>query len=242
MIATTAYPNIEQYARFDFDELCAEVDKKWNLDPQLIKIDIDEEIIEETIKSVFHITGTFLIEGLEFTLSYDCIDDINEDELIFDELTMYDLHDAYMHRYYESMNMHHDAQYFKDRLDRRGVKASTAIMAAEDDPFADMGFDDEDDDALADVQDSDSISENIDDMADTLDELSDSLKDFEEDSIDIEKENNISDHLIAECEKCHGVFITAVVESDQKIDKISGICPLCDEDCDQYLYWVIKEL
>lgn len=61
-----------------------------------------------------------------------------------------------------------------------------------------------------------------------------------EDPINIEIENNISDHYIAECEKCQGVFISATIESDQKISKVTGECPLCGEESDQYLKWVIK--
>lgn len=237
----TAYPEIERYAKSDFDELCAQADKQWSFDPQLLNIDIKEDIIEEGIKSVFHITGTFMIEGLEFTLSYNCVDDQNEDELIFDELTKYDLHDAYMHRYYMSMNQPYDAKHFEDRLKSRGVKASTAIMAADDDPFDDMGFDEPEGEDIP-VDDADDISDSIDDMSDTLDDLSDALHQFEDDDVDIDTENNIENHLIAECEKCHGVFITAVLQSDQAIEKISGTCPLCDTDCDQYIYWVINKI
>lgn len=119
------------------------------------------------------------------------------------------------------------------------------ILAAEDDPFADMGFDEpevDDNSELEPQDDPDSVEDSLDDMADTLDDLNDTLKDFEEDDIDIETENNIDDHYIAECEKCHGVFITSVIESDQELEKISGVCPLCDEECDQYLKWVIKEI
>lgn len=119
------------------------------------------------------------------------------------------------------------------------------ILAAEDDPFSDMGFDEPevDDTDEPNLQDDpDSVEDSLDDMADTLDDLNDALKDFEEDDIDIETENNIDDHYIAECEKCHGVFITSVIESDQELEKISGVCPLCDEECDQYLKWVIKEI
>lgn len=114
----------------------------------------------------------------------------------------------------------------------------------DDDEFDDMGFDDESESNEDEetVKDSDSPADSLDDMADTLDEINDSLEDFKEDNVDIEVDNNISDHYIAECEKCHGIFITAVTESDQKIERISGTCPLCDEDCDQYLKWIIRNV
>lgn len=246
MNPSTAYPNIEQYARFDFEEICSEADETWNFDPQLLDIDITETIVEEGVKSDFLITGKFLIEGLEFTLSYHCIDDINEDELIFDEITKYDLHDAYMHRYYMSMNQPYDAEEFSNRIESRGnvnIESSTAILAADEDPFADMGFDDSEDinEELSELS-SDTPEEALDDITDTLDEINDSLEDFQEDNVDIELENNISNHYIAECDKCKGVFITAVELSDQSIEKISGVCPLCEEDCDQYLKWYITEV
>lgn len=120
-------------------------------------------------------------------------------------------------------------------------KKNITAAVDDDDEFDDMGFDDLEDETQAE-QDSDSAADSLDDMADTLDEISDSLEDFQEDSTDIDVNNNIADHYIAECEKCHGVFITAVTESDQKIERISGTCPLCDQDCDQYLKWVIKDV
>ena len=119
---------------------------------------------------------------------------------------------------------------------KKNIKA-----AVDDDEFDDMSFD-EPESETQDEKDADSAADSLDSMADTLDEISDSLEDFQEDTTDIDVNNNISNHYIAECEKCHGVFITAVTESDQKIDRISGTCPLCDQDCDQYLKWVIKDV
>lgn len=122
-----------------------------------------------------------------------------------------------------------------------------AIEAADDlddSEFDDMSFDEPEADSAEDADEkpaADSATDSLNDMADTLDEINDSLEDFKEDNVDIDVDNNITDHYIAECEKCHGIFITAVTESDQHIERISGTCPLCDEDCDQYLKWVIKD-
>lgn len=246
MNAKTAYPLIERYAETDFDEILAQANKKWTFDGKLIDIDITEEILEEGVESKYYITGIFEIDGLTFSLTYHCYDNINEDELIFDEIYPQDLHDAYMHRYYMSMNQKWDAKDFKDKLESKGLKtnayveSATSITAAdedEDDPFSDMEFEDE----QAPVADDGDISDNIDDLSDTLDDISDSLEDFKEDNVDIELDNNISDHYIAECEKCKGVFITSITESDMELEKISGICPICDEECDQYLKWVIRD-
>lgn len=108
---------------------------------------------------------------------------------------------------------------------RRYVRA-----AAEDEDFLD-DFDDEDADGIMDA---------IDDVADNVEDLQDAIDDIDEDEVDIAVNNNIADHYIAECDRCGGIFISAVVESDQEIDHVSGVCPLCNKETDQYLKWVIK--
>ena len=55
------------------------------------------------------------------------------------------------------------------------------------------------------------------------------LKRFQEDDPSIEMENNIENHYIAECESCGGIFISAILESDQEIDHVTGVCPLCEK-------------
>ena len=94
---------------------------------------------------------------------------------------------------------------------------------------------------LDDDFDEDSIGENIDDIADSVEELQDDMEDVEEDSVDIEIDNNIDGHYIAECSSCHGIFISPVVETDQDIECISGVCPLCNKHSDQELKWVVKD-
>ena len=104
------------------------------------------------------------------------------------------------------------------------------IKAAEDD------FEDFDD-----VDDADGIIDAIDDVADNIEDLQDAIDDVDEDDVEIAINNNIADHFIAECDRCNGIFISAVVDSDQIIDHVSGICPLCGKDTDQYLKWIIKD-
>lgn len=96
---------------------------------------------------------------------------------------------------------------------------------------------DEDDEMIA-----DSFEDTLDDIADSVEDIQDQVDDIQEDDIHIELDNNIEDHYIAECERCQGIFISAVIESDQEIEKISGICPLCEKETDQYLRWVIKSV
>lgn len=126
----------------------------------------------------------------------------------------------------------------KDAISRRHTKVSANsskkasskyIKAAGE--FGDDEFIDDEEDGLMDA---------IDDVADNVEDLQDTLDDVDEDEVEIEINNNIADHFIAECDRCHGIFISAVVDSDQEIDHVSGICPLCGKDSDQYLKWIIR--
>ena len=103
----------------------------------------------------------------------------------------------------------------------KGIQAATRIVAAEEE------YD---------------ITETIDDISDSVDDIQDTIDDIEEDDVDIELDNNIANHFIAECDGCHGIFISALVESDQDVEKISGVCPLCDKETDQYIKWVVKSI
>ena len=85
------------------------------------------------------------------------------------------------------------------------------------------------------------ITEDIDNIADQITDVQDSLDDVDEDDIDIEIENNITGHYIAECDTCHGIFISAMIESDQVVSKISGICPVCGKETEQYLNWIVRD-
>ena len=117
----------------------------------------------------------------------------------------------------------------------KGVTASRKVYAAEED-FDDFAMDvDMGDEGEEAVQDA------VDDVSDAVEDIQDAVDDVKEDDITIDMNNNITDHYIAECDKCHGIFISAVIESDQKIDHVSGICPLCNKDTDQYLKWIIKD-
>ena len=129
------------------------------------------------------------------------------------------------------------------RPKRRKIAASSVtpstrrrILAADDDNDDLFGPIDEDSVNDADFQDT------LDDVADTVDDIQDAVDEVDQDDVDIETDNNISGHYIAECDGCHGVFITAVLESDQPIERISGKCPLCDKETDQYLKWVIHDV
>ena len=87
----------------------------------------------------------------------------------------------------------------------------------------------------------DELMDTIDDISDSVEDIQDAVSEIDEDDVDIETDNNISNHYIAECERCHQVFISAMIESDEIVNKITGVCPLCDHETDQYLKWVIKD-
>lgn len=113
-------------------------------------------------------------------------------------------------------------------------KRKTRIVAADED------FDELTDDVV--VDDNDTFSESIDNLSDQVEDIQDQVDDIQEDDVTIDTDNNISNHYIAECDTCHGIFISAVVESDQRVEKIAGVCPLCEKQTEQYLRWVVKDV
>lgn len=109
-------------------------------------------------------------------------------------------------------------------------KRRIAAADGEDDPDADSEeYNDEVDDTLT-------------DLADTVDDMEELFDDVEEDDVAIDVDNNIADHYIAECDRCSGVFVSAMLETDPHPVKISGVCPLCEKESDQYLHWLVKEV
>lgn len=92
------------------------------------------------------------------------------------------------------------------------------------------------------MDDDEDIDNTLDNIADNIEDIQDQMDDIDPDDVDIEVDNNINGHYIAECERCHGIFISAMLESDQDIEKISGTCPLCEKETDQYLKWIVKSV
>jgi hypothetical protein len=100
---------------------------------------------------------------------------------------------------------------------------------------ADNVFADEPEFNGPDVEDTDADGEDEDLLDEPLDD------ELQQDSSAIEIDNNITNHLIAECQNCHGIFISAMIASDQLIDSINGVCPLCNKDTEQSLKWIVKD-
>lgn len=117
---------------------------------------------------------------------------------------------------------------------KKEIKAKSILAADEE-------FDDFNEFDMDNNEDADGLMDAVDDVADQVEDIQDTVDEEAEDAVSIEINNNISDHYIAECDKCHGVFISAVIESEQEIDHVSGVCPLCNKESDQYLKWIIKD-
>lgn len=115
------------------------------------------------------------------------------------------------------------------------VTASKVVAAEEDEIFMNP--------SIGEVEDvDDSFSEQLDDVADTVEDIQDVVTDddHQEDDTIIEVDNNIAGHYIAECDKCKNVFISATMLSDQVVESVTGICPICREESEQFLKWVIE--
>ena len=87
----------------------------------------------------------------------------------------------------------------------------------------------------------DGFSDKLDEVADTVEDIQNTVDsdEIKETEVEIDIDNNISYHYIAECDKCKGIFISATVESDQEVEFVTGECPLCGEETEQYLKWVV---
>lgn len=118
---------------------------------------------------------------------------------------------------------------------KKKIQASTRVVAAEEDMMLDDSAVD-----MLDDEGVDNMDDTIDNIADAVEDLQDSVDEIKEDDESIEVENNIEDHFIAECDRCNGIFISAVKESDSPTEYVHGVCPLCQEETDQHLKWVVR--
>lgn len=117
---------------------------------------------------------------------------------------------------------------------RKRIATFKPVMAAEEE-MSENPFE---------LDDVDSMQDTVEDMSDTLDDIQDAIEDTDTAPSDtvLDMENNISDHYVAECERCHEVFISAVVESETPVDSVEGECPCCHEHTTQYLKWIIRDV
>lgn len=126
-----------------------------------------------------------------------------------------------------------------------------SVMAAEEDEFDAPNFDDteddfndaefEDEEVVEEDVDPDTLIDSINNIQKAIEDVREQIEDVEQDDIDIAMNNNITDHYIAECDRCKGVFISAVSATDTPVESVTGQCPLCKKETTQYLNWIIKE-
>lgn len=223
---------IKRFAQEDIKAIYKAARAKYKMWPmKLIRIETEKADTGHTIYCTaileFYNESTGESFDSDFTWGY---------EIRGDEVFMADM-DELVEYFFDSYYMD-SGEYDAVDASPNAVTSSThqvgkAILAAEGDEdegvFIDEDFSEDD------------LSGQLDDISDQMEDIQDQVDDFEEDDVDIDTNNNITDHYIAECDSCHGVFISAVIKSDQEIDKITGICPLCEKETDQYLKWVIKD-
>lgn len=122
-------------------------------------------------------------------------------------------------------------------LNSRHVPITAAdVDDADEDAFGFDSFDDpdrkDDEDIIIEPEDEEIVLEDT--------ENPEGLMEDPETDPDIATDNNIENHYIVECDRCHGIFISALLESDQVVEHVTGVCPLCEKESDQFIKWVIK--
>lgn len=114
------------------------------------------------------------------------------------------------------------------------------ITAAVEDEIEDIRI--EDDYNSRDIDIDDGFADKLDDVVDTVEDIQNTVdsEDIREEDVSIDIDNNISGHYIAECDRCKGIFISATILSDQVVESVKGECPLCGEETEQFLKWVVE--
>jgi len=209
---------IKQYANEDINAALKAVSNNMKLSSMSFDKDgVDKNSDEYTVYATAIIACPDLKLQFEFIMEYV----VTSDGSVYASGTVDEFADSLEDRYAAC----------ESGEDGEPITASTRvkrqpIMAAEDeDEFIDTV---------------DDLSDSVDDIQDTLDEIDGT--EIEEDEVDIEVDNNIANHYIAECDTCHGLFISALIESDQEVEKVSGVCPLCNKDTDQYLKFIVRPI
>lgn len=139
---------------------------------------------------------------------------------------------------FDDASIDEDVENLKNIVNSSESSNGIAVFAAEEDS-TEEDFSGDFDSDFADSDDS--FNDSLDQLSDQIEDLQDSVDEITEDDPSIDVDNNIDNHYIVECDRCHGIFISAVVESGQKVEKISGTCPLCDHETDQYVKWIVRK-
>lgn len=214
----SALQRARQYGKEDANTILDEL-QEYFVDATLDNLVFEPDYPDDGSEST-NVTATYTANGNTFDIVWTYIEPSNSDEILMDKDTRY-LAEVAINKASRTLNS------------STSLRHKRRIVAADEDEF----LDDED---LMDTDDS--FNDSLDNLADQVEDMQEQVDEVQEDDISIEMDNNIDGHYIAECEKCHGVFISAVIESDQKVEKIAGTCPLCQKDSDQYLNWVIRSV
>lgn len=188
----------------------------------------DFSAVQNALKSKHHVTSS--IENLRFESKDNCV--TATCDFCFDTLKDEAI-EASIQYNVDSNNIYADSSVNSLTQAIYGaIGGSVAITAADEDNDDMFTFDDDT---------PDDSSESFDEMSDDSDGIMLEDEEFEdpEDEPDIETDNNIAGHYIVECSRCHGVFISALMESDQQVEYLTGVCPLCEKESDQYIKWVV---
>lgn len=212
---------VERYAKQDISAIIKIAENKCGVKFKLKSINIDDsDYSSDEEDAVIGATAIIECNNKQFDFYWEYLID---DDNIYIEDEDRELALSLCNRYKNSINS----------SIRINASSSISPITAADDDFENDNFEETVDDNLDD--------EYLDELSDKVDDIEEQVNDIQQDDVNIQIENNISGHYIAECDSCHGIFISAVIESDQMIEKISGVCPLCSKETDQYLKWVIKD-
>lgn len=222
----TVLDQMKSFLEEDKQSLIEAFKAKYNMDVTVESVDMEDSVDgdEVTLEVTLHCKSndsTFDIEW-EYTSEGE---DIYMSESI-DQLV-------------EGMKMRYDES---ENIVSASAVVGSSIMAAEGDESEDDFESDNFGGNETESNDSDGLEDTIDNLADNVEDVQDQIDEVQEDDVNIELENNIEGHYIAECERCHGIFISSVTESDQVVESIKGTCPICERETDQYLKWVVKKV
>lgn len=230
----TISEQLKQYANEDIHSLQNFLQERYNLKTEIMDLsynfpkDVDANIEDPNGYRVASVTASLKIGSKKFAITLNYIITCTEIQLDYSIAEL-------------GIRIYNQA--------RQMIAASSIterpILSAEDEEST--VYEEDDGDIVTDTYEGDGIgdlSEDLSELSDSLENVQEELQsdDIEEDEINIEKENNIANHYIAECDSCHGIFISAVMESDQELSSITGICPLCGKETTQYLNWIIRDV
>ena len=226
---------IKGYAKEDAESIKNILSKFYDVELDSLKTEFG---VDEADCTYCDVSATFEIDNKIESLDWEYL--VKGEDILVDA-TVEELSENLQNRIEDAKTVKSSRRSIKITSSKHSTRK--AVFAAEgDEEDPDFASDDFNFDEPVDTEGDPDIDDTLEDVSDQLDDLQDTVDEYIEDDVSIDTDNNIDNHYIAECDHCHGVFISAVVLSDQTVDHISGICPLCEKESDQYLKWVIKPI